>query len=1198
MKSLLRTVAVVALLSGFAMQCHAQTSSATISGHIVDQSKGAVVNAEVSLINEKTNVTVTTTVRSNGDFIFPDVQPGTFTVVVKSPGYKELRQVNLVLNASQSLSTGTLILQIGTVSESVTVSAEITPLQTTSSERSGVIDSKQLDNLLAIGRDAMALTRLMPGVVGGEGGSSLGTSGTPTVNGVNSEYNSATIDGVVGNTRGLSTLDTPLNLDAVQEVTLMGSNYQAQYGKTAGGNFNFVTKSGTNQFHGALYYYFRNEDLNANAYFNKYLNNQPRPRYRFNTFGGTLGGPVYWPGHFNRNRDKLFFFVSIENDPTTSPDGLKNYMIPTQAQINGDFSKTYAQGSATPGLVYIKDPTSTSSCSSSTGGAGCFPGNIIPAGRINKQMQTLMQVMYDNTLGGGPGIAVNDLTLTQNNYNYQTNNSSLKPVNQEIFRIDYFPTQKLHMFGRGDLETVNNNGYASPANTLNWLLKVNYRTTNPNFVYNIIYTFSPTVVNEFNIGTSGWSETQLYDSSALAKVLLNPSGFNLPSLYAGVNPMSLFPATSFGPTNTANFGWDSRFPMADQVRSYSATDNVTKVWGSHTLKFGIDAQTDSYLQPNHNRVGTFNTAVSSSNPNESNWGYANALLGNLNTYSQVTALHNYLPRTNVLEWYYQDTWKATDKLVLDLGMRNSWAMAQRLSSGNNFDPGLFDPSKAPVLYVPTSHVDPVTKQKQAQDPTTGNYVPSAYAGLFVPGTGDLNNGVLYVNTKGFPQGTTYGNGILWAPRVGFAYSPTPKTVIRGGFGMNYNTRARSGQEGDLTNNAPTTNAPTQFYSNVNTGTSGYYASAGASNLNGPFAIGHALPLHSGQLYTEEASLGVQHQFPAGIVLDVAYVGTFTKHATNFTPINEVAYGAQYLLSHQSAAGGTLPDNFFRPYPGFGNISMQYFNLTANYNSLQTRVTRRFHNGLEFGAAYTYSKSLDYGSCSSTSCSESYNFTAPLYQPLRAWSYGPAGYDIRHNLIVNYLWSLPKASRIWSNFATRGVLDGWQISGIASYVSGAPQQIQLSVKTSTNITGGGDGARVVLTCDPMHNAPHTFSSWFNPNCVEAPIAGSIGTTANPTGTQVSTGTGVWSPKVNFYLPGHTNFDTALFKNWPLESKAVMQLRVETYNTFNHTQFNQVNDTATFQNANQAPTNTQTAGNFGQMSGAENPRFMQLALRISF
>src|ERR1700744_1268689 len=405
-----------------------QTSSAAISGHVVDKSNGAVAGAKVTLINEQTNVRVETKVRQDGDFIFPDVQPGTFTVVIDAPGYKELRKVNLVLSASQNLSAGIMTLDVGQVSEQVTVSADVTPIQTTSAERSEVLDNKQMENLLAVGRDAMALTRTMPGVVvsggsGGYGASSLGTETTPTVNGVNSEYNLATIDGVTGNTRGLNTLDTPLNMDAVQQMTLLGSNYQAQYGKTAGGNFNFITKNGTNQFHGGVYYYFRNEDLNANPYFNKFGNNQPRPRYRYNTIGGTIGGPIYWPGHFNRKRDKLFFFVSVEDSPITSPDGLKNYMVPTQAQVNGDFSKTYNQGTATQSpstLIHIRMPSaaaSTCATNSSTPGTGCFPGNVIPPSLVNAQMKALMQIMYDNTLGRNPQYAFNNLAVSNNNYN-------------------------------------------------------------------------------------------------------------------------------------------------------------------------------------------------------------------------------------------------------------------------------------------------------------------------------------------------------------------------------------------------------------------------------------------------------------------------------------------------------------------------------------------------------------------------------------------------------------------------------------------------------------------------------------------------------------------------------------------------------------------------------------------------------------
>ena len=237
------------------------------------------------------------------------------------------------------------------------------------------------------------------------------------------------------------------------------------------------------------------------------------------------------------------------------------------------------------------------------------------------------------------------------------------------------------MFGRGDLTTVDNTGYASTANNLPWLISDDYQTKNPNFVYNIVYTFSPKVVNEFNVGAAGWYEHGLQPCGCGKGHLGRRRLSVFRSLYAGVNPLNLFPTTSFGGTNPVNYGWDSRFPFADRVKTYSATDNVTWIWGNHSFKFGVDAQTDSYLQPNHNQVGTFNTNTNSSNPYDTNWGYANALVGTLNTYSQTTKLVNYLPRTNALEWYYQDTWKVNNKLTLDLGIRNSWAMAQRASPG-------------------------------------------------------------------------------------------------------------------------------------------------------------------------------------------------------------------------------------------------------------------------------------------------------------------------------------------------------------------------------------------------------------------------------------------------------------------------------------------------------------------------------------
>jgi hypothetical protein len=1190
---------LLALAFSAGTAARAQSSSANITGTIVDTTNAVIPKASVTLINQQTNVNVTTKSLNNGSFIFPDVQPGMFTVIVNSPGYKEVRKVDLVLLASQPLSAGTFTLPVGNVNEQVTVTADITPLQTTSAERSAVLDHEQMENLLAIGRDPVALTRLNPGVVGGGGSDSLSTTGTPTVNGVNSQYNFVSVDGVPGNTRGGATFDTPPNMDAVQEVTMLESSYSAANGKVAGANFNFVTKSGTKQFHGGAYYYFRNEDLNANTYFNKFNGaNIARARYRYNVPGGTLGGPVYWPGRFNRNRNKLFFFVSIEHAPITSPDGAKNFRMPTTAEIQGDFSHTYQQGQTTDKLLYIRNPSASGQCLA-TGGtatqtAACYSGNQIPSTSINTQGLALLQILNSNTIAAHPERYIADNpTLTLNNYNYVTNNSSDKSYHQEIARVDFFPTEKLHMFGRYNHAIINNLGFASTTNKFTWLFPLNYQLVEPSYAGNVTYTFTQNLVNELNVGFSGWLENSHYDAGDIAKAQLGASGFTLPSLYVGVNPLNLFPNVTYGMTNAPTYGWDSRFPFADVVHNYSISDGLTWVKSSHTFKVGFDFEQDSYLQPNHNRVGTFDFSTNSSNPNDTNFAYSNSELGNLNTYTQVTKLLNYDPVTTILDFYLQDTWKVNRNLVLDYGIRTSYSFAQTLAVGNNFIPSMYTAAQAPTLYQANT-------AGTAIDPTAGTTFPAAYIGLIVPNTGNLNNGILYANTPGYPSGTTYNQGLFWQPRFGFAYSINDKTVIRGHYGIFYNSRSGSGQEGDLTNNAPSTNNPTQYYTSINSNASNYYLNAGA--LNGPFSIGHALPLNMPLPYTEEVSLGLQHQFQFGTVFDLAYVGTFTRHASRYLPINTVPYNSEFQhpspSTYTKATATALPDNFFRPYMGFAGINLQQDDLTANYNSLQARLTRRFHNGLEFGVNYTYSRTMDYGTCSSTGCSDSYNFSSAVYQNLRAWNYGPASYDIKHNISINYLWALPRGSRMWNNFATRVVMDGWQISGDMTYLSGAPGQVGLSVTGNPNITGGGDGARVVLTCDPMHNAPHTFAQWFGTSCFAAPIAGSVATSANPSGANYSLpGGGVFSPKVNFFLPGDTNFDTALFKNVALGDRGVkLQLRVETYNTFNHAEFNAVNATALFNNA--TGTGTLQANNIGQFSGTARPRYMQLALRISF
>jgi hypothetical protein len=318
------------------------------------------------------------------------------------------------------------------------------------------------------------------------------------------------------------------------------------------------------------------------------------------------------------------------------------------------------------------------------------------------------------------------------------------------------------------------------------------------------------------------------------------------------------------------------------------------------------------------------------------------------------------------------------------------------------------------------------------------------------------------------------------------------------------------------------------------------------------------------------------------VVDVAYVATLGRHLSDFRQINNVPYGSHFLPQYQSPIGGVLPDNFFRPYPGYANIPMQYFDLTSSYHSLQSQITRRFSHGLQFGAVWTWSSAMDY--------TDNYNGTVATYNNIRTWNYGKAGFDRTHIVNLTWLWDIPQASKLWNNGVSRWALDNWQVSGLASFVSGAPlywnntttagnSNSSFGTGNLTNgvdLSGGGDGWRPVVIGNAA-NAPRNFYQWFNSSAFGLPAPG----TAGNAGPLVARG------------PGINNWDISLFKNFVVREKVRLQIRVESYNTFNHTQFDAVYTQVKFD-----PTGKQVNGQFGQVVTARDPRILQFAARISF
>jgi hypothetical protein len=1172
------------LCLGFLLVCAGmlcgQTATGTVSGRVVDPSGAAVAGADVRLINQETKDTRRLLTGAEGDFVFADVHPGTFTITVVATGFKQLDKSNFHISPSDRLATGDLRLEVGAVSERVEVTAVGAAIETASSERSALIDSKQITELMAVGRDVMALLQLLPGVVDDATGSDvLGQFNTPTASGVRQYYNAVNIDGISGNTARGRTAESPINMDAIQEVKVLTNGYPAEYGTAAGMVINIVTKGGTQKFRGSAYYYNRNEAFNANNFFNNraspYL---ARPRYRYNTMGYQLSGPIYWPGRFNTGKQKLFFFFSQEIMPNQRPNSERTFTVPTALERKGDFSQSYRNATS---LYLIKDPLLTGNCTT-TDKTACFPNNIIPSARMDANSAKLMSVF--------PLPNATNLAVTSYAYNFQIADTSKVPAMQEILRVDYNMSDKARLWVRASGFSSHNKGLTSPAINNQWgPAPVDYAQTMPNVGGTFTYIFSPTLVNETTVGLNLWTENQELTKEGLAAYQRATYGINIPQTYPSNNPLGLLPAMSFGGVNgtSANISYDGRFPMVDDSTAISITEGLTKIWRNHQFKVGGTIQQvryNQYHQAGGNSFpGSFNFASSSNNPLDAGYAYANAFLGIYQTYQERTNRVDYAPVTRLREWYVQDSWKVTRRLAMDLGLRFTWALPQTPANNQaaNFVPSLWDPAKAPKLYRPAKS----GSANVTINPITGATVLPVYAGLIVPGSGDPVNGVVVSGTKGFPEALVYSNGVLFAPRFGLAWDPfgNGKTAIRLGGGFFYNPRADAGALGNLSFNPPLIFNPTAYY--------GYVAqAANTTGLLSPSSFSRTLDMHAATVTAYHAHFGIQRQIWWGTRLDVSYVGSFGRHLGENSQINAVPYGARFLpqnLNPQSSTGAALADNYFRPYPGYGDIPRQIFEGTSSYHSLQVQANRRFAKGLQFGLSYTFSKAMGFAEGDSTAAPSGHSNEVAMYLNRRVWNYGLSSYDRPHTLTFNFLWDIPKLSRALPHPVVRALFDNWQISDITSFISGGPRPISAGTSPSLEITGGGDGWRPIMTGNPiLPKDQRTFDKYFDPTVFMEPYPLKAGETP----TWLNFGN---MPRLIVRGPGTCNWNTSLFKNFVVKERLRFQLRAEAYNLYNDTQFSGLDTTITFNAARQ---NSRTSS--GQLTSARAARVMQFALRLSF
>lgn len=1239
----------------------AQTVTGSIAGIVTDSQKRVIVGATVTLISDQTGSRRNVTTGEDGRFGFAAVQPGTYTLKVEQSGFQTLERKSVVLSANENLALGDLPLTAGQVTETVTVTSENLVVEKESSDLTARLTADQIDLISTKGRDVTSLLRLLPGTSNNDDiegvGDGFGTD-LPNVSGQRGRSAVASIDGLnAAEPSGSNKLSMTISQDAVAEVKVLRNNYAAEYGNNGGALINLVSKGGGRDYSGSAYYFLRNEALNASNFFNN-KSGLKRALYRHNIWGFNIGGPLPLPSFGECGpsllRDKAFFFFNMEKPHTITPTDPVFVTVPTALERAGNFSQSRNSTGATPVVV---DPL--------TGVQ--FPGNIIPPNRINRSGLALLNYfpLPNAPTASNPGRYINQLSADVPKHSY-------------VIRFDLKPTDNDSVYWKGqwwtsDNEGLGTSGWPNGANGVDrWGIRSHYLYKDNGWSANWVHIVNSNIVNEFNFGMRHDSEGFVPSTGMIEGLTRTALNYTAPQLFPDNNTFGLVP-TATGWTsvagNPANINWLDRWgEVGNDYIKPSFADNLSITSGDHSYKFGV------YFERLQNReapgggkwsggldFGTSTTNGFTTALGNTNFAYANALLGNFNNYTESQARNFTNSEIRLLQFYAQDQWKVNRKLTLNYGLRvgHHTPFFQRDGQGSNFDPSRYDPAKAPLLYagycvgqpngIPPLGTACAAANQRAVDPRIANptgaqLLPPRLVRSFVPGTGDLLNGLVLPDDPTAFKGFRHTKSFDFEPRVGFAWDilGEGKTVLRGMGGI-YHAPRIGGGTGGAGASSLGANPPQQRIFTINNGNIENLAGLvqGGAALNFPTAL-RGLETNSKTPTIYNFSFGVQQDIGFKTVVEASYVGSFARHLGEQRNINGVPDSARFVnCSILPAVIPCHPENrdpltassaknndFLRPFRGYGDIQVNTWGGTSNYNSLQVQVNRRYTSGFQYGVAYTYSKSFDYANDDTSDVN--------LSRPYKAFNYAPSDFDQTHILTANYIYDVPNASQKWSNGFVRALLDNWQISGTTSYVTGKPKSVVSttsglaagsvtytagtvtitagqtcppgSTQTSatvctmiTDFTGGQANARPTITCDPTKGASgfdRTGSPYLiNTACFTFPTAfGQIGNT----------------PRNNLRLPSIFNNDLAFFKNVPIGEKREIQLRWEMYNVFNRANFRDIDGQMVFGlvqvRANPASpcsaTNIctavvrQTRDSFGTATSARSPRVMPASIRINF